>query len=74
MERAVGVGIFATTDFPDAGTTVLTDGNSNRASSVYAPDSNRLGIPEGTIVWLVMNHIGANTVTKGALTLSYEEV
>lgn len=74
VEKATGAGIFTTTDLPQIGTAVLTDGNSNRASSVYTPDSTRLGIPNGTVIWLVLNQVGASTATKGIVTLSYEEV
>lgn len=75
IQRAVGSGIFtpSVTDIPIIGTGILTDGNSNRASSVYTPDSLRLGVP-ATTMWLVLNSIGANSVTNGHISLAYEEI
>jgi len=74
MERAVGVDIFdAGTDLPIIGTAVLTDGNSNRSTSVYSPDSIRLGLASNSTVWIVMNHIGANAASSGHVSISYEE-
>lgn len=74
MERAIGADIFsAGADLPTIGTAVLTDGNSNRSSSVYSPDSIKLGLAKNAVVWLVMNHIGANSTSSGHFAISYEE-
>lgn len=75
IQRAVGANILTigVNDKPFVGTAILTDGNTNRASSVYTPDSLRLGLSD-TTVWLVLNPIGANSPTHGQLILAYEEV
>ncbi len=74
MERAIGAGIFsAGAELPIIGTAVLTDGNNNRSSTVYSPDSIKLGLASDTVVWIVMTHIGSNSGASGHFAISYEE-
>lgn len=73
---AQGIGIFSagTNDKIIGGATVLTDSNANRASTAFSPETVRLGVASGAVVWLVFYGISPNgTNTDGEFKMIWEE-
>ena len=73
IERADGSGIWSTTDLPETGTGILTDSNTNRAASQFSPSQEPFGIAAGSVIWVVLEHIGGNNPTSGQYELEWEE-
>lgn len=71
IQRAVGAGIFTSTDTPVDGLIALTDGKSNRSSNELDVEGGKLGYAIGA-AWVVMNHVGANNATRGQYKLEWE--
>ena len=73
VQKAVGAGIFSSTDKPILGTGVLTDGNANRATNSYEDNGARAGIARNAVLWITLNPIGSVSSTNGQVELVYEE-
>jgi hypothetical protein len=71
IQRAVGAGIFSSTDKPVDGLLALTDGNSNRSSNELDVEGGKIGYAVGD-AWVVMNHVGSNNATIGQYKLEWE--
>ncbi len=70
---AIGSGIFTAGSLPSNGDGVLTDSNANRANNQPLSDNNQSGVASGSTFYLVFNHIGQNSNTKGQFFLQWEE-
>jgi hypothetical protein len=64
---------FVTSFKARTGTAIRTDGNSNRASSEYAPDSTRSGVAANQGFYLVFFNIGGSNDSEFLFTVGYEE-
>ncbi len=73
-QRAVGSGIFSTTDLPIDGVSVVSDSQGNASSSSFSADGLRTGVPSGTVSYFVLNSIANNDAASGALRFVYEEL
>ncbi len=73
IQRAVGSGIFTSTELPIDGLVTKTDGNNNRSTAELDANSSKLGYEAG-VIWVVMNDISGNDGTSGTYKVEWEEV
>ena len=76
VERAIGAGIFSSTDDARNGTGVVTvTSGANRSSSTYSLSGEKAGVSGGVSFWLVFNHLSqsGNNATNGLFRLQWEE-
>lgn len=73
IQRAVGSGIFTSTQLPIDGLVTKTDGSNNRATAELDANASKLGYDVG-VIWVVMNDISGNDNTSGTYKVEWEEV
>ena len=74
IQRATGIGIFATTDDPIDGSVVISDSQGNRSTSSFSADGLRAGVVAGAVFYFVLNSVGNNDSADGAFRFVYEEL
>lgn len=73
VQRAVGSAIFTAGNPPYTGTSIKTDGNSNRNVTGYQTSGVRFGTDTNFAAYLVFDGIAPNNATSGSFEIVYEE-
>lgn len=73
VERYIGTETFTTTALAVGGNSVVTDSNENRTTNSTTPVGFRQGFAAGTVLWIVLTHLGGTADTKGEIQLVFEE-